>query len=126
MNVNQKELDNLKDLLSGQINLDSSFLTTLFNPEEPLAPNLVLNTQAASSSSGLEAFPSLPGQKLQLELDNGGGDNAVPSFFELNDVDEDGASAAPTTSNVDNSNSELNTPQVTVDDTDPLVAIMRK
>ena len=32
----QKDIDNLKDMLSGQITLDSSLISNLFNPNEPL------------------------------------------------------------------------------------------
>ena len=32
----QKEVDNLKDILSGQITFDSNIISNLFNPNEPL------------------------------------------------------------------------------------------
>ncbi|QQP55630.1 Heat shock factor proteinlike, partial [Caligus rogercresseyi] len=36
MNNMQRDLDNLKDILSGQVTLDTSIISNIFNPEEPL------------------------------------------------------------------------------------------
>lgn len=32
----QRDLDNLKEMLSGQITFDTNILTNIFNPDEPL------------------------------------------------------------------------------------------
>ena len=64
VNTVQKDLDHLKDMLSGQITLDSSLISNLFNPDESLSslfgnPDLNLgpfspsSLNPTSSSSGL-------------------------------------------------------------------------
>lgn len=82
----QKDLDNLKEMLSGQITFDANILSNLFNPDEPLASYF-----AASNND-------FTNQKLQLELEasTSSGTDAnheeildQPSLFELADIDED-------------------------------------
>lgn len=51
VNTVQKDLDNLKDLLSGQVTFDSSLISSLFSPEDPL-PNLFSGN--GSSLGGLQ------------------------------------------------------------------------
>lgn len=129
MNVNQKELDNLKDFLSGQVTIDSNFLSSLFNPDDPY-PNIVINAPTSQAAGDLASGQEGAGSKLHLELDNGnkGGPTDSDSFFEIPDYDESVSLATPqiaaTPSTIDNT--VLNTPKVVVDDTDPLVAIMKK
>ncbi len=134
----QKDLDNLKESLSGQINLDPSLLTNLFSPEEPL-PNLVYNMATPSSGQTGEAAsgPSSSSPlRLQMEGGKGGGNGAVatvtPSLLELAEMDDDhggadaggGASLSGVGATV--TPDALNTPLVFSDDTDPLVFQIKK
>lgn len=57
----QKDLDNLKEMLSGQITFDTNILSNLFNPEEPLASYF-----GAASSANNDFLNS----KLPLGLEN--------------------------------------------------------
>ena len=102
----QKDLDNLKEMLSGQITFDANILSNLFNPDEPLASYF-----AASNNDFMN-------QKLPLELEastssgtdaNHEGMLDQPSLFELADIDEDnhfGDDSIPNKSN-DESVAEL-------------------
>merc|ERR1712029_1104574 len=100
----QTEIDNLKDILSGQITLDSSLISNLFNPNEPL---MTMNFNQANKI-------------IDQQLDQ-------PSLFELADEYENelmGPPAAGTLSNTQNDFPSLETPLLTDDtfDTNPLLA----
>lgn len=135
----QKEIDNLKDILSGQITLDPNIVTNLFNPDEPLAAYFGVDKeqqqQGGSSSMGQ--------QKLQLELDAVAADEAAaaaaaeastqldeqPSLFELADIDDDVLQQKQSNDvlpeDMDNEMyPSLETPLVNIDmaDTNPLLA----
>ncbi|XP_040576048.1 heat shock factor protein 4 [Lepeophtheirus salmonis] len=56
MNNMQKDLDNLKDILSGQVTLDTSIISNIFNPEEPLY-SFVPSSGGAPSSNNLSSTP---------------------------------------------------------------------
>ena len=56
----QKDIDNLKDMLSGQITLDSSLISNLFNPNEPLF-NLNFPGENLTSNDA---------QQLSIQLEN--------------------------------------------------------
>lgn len=136
----QKDLDNLKEMLSGQITFDSNILSNLFNPDEPLASYF-----AASNNDFMN-------QKLSLELEasnSGPGadanhDNMLdqPSLFELADIDDDNdfANPAPVNNAAVKSNDDtvaelidldddfsasLNTPLVHFDAESPLLSQIR-
>ncbi len=110
----QKELENLKDLMSGQITIEPSIISSLFNPEEPMAPNIfdtpvtldLANFSGASgaaaaaispSSTNLLTQPQGNQPKLRLELANAAASGAdeAPTLFELADIDDDGVEAGP-------------------------------
>ena len=73
----QKEIDNLKDVLSGQITLDSSLISNLFNPNEPLY------FAGKDPMSNIAAEQKLP---LEMEVPEAA-TNEPPSFFELADIE---------------------------------------
>lgn len=84
INNMQAELDNLKDILSGQITLDSSLVSSLFSPEEnhpnmggfnfgPLPNNITIN------ADGLEDMQQDDLKSLSFQ----------PSLFELTAEDDD-------------------------------------
>lgn len=117
----QKEIDNLKDILSGQITLDSSLISNLFNPNEP--PLYQMNQ------------PS--NQKLPLEMETPAilnHNTEQPSLFELADISEElmPAPDLPGDNNEanegNNFNASLETPLITVEtlDTNPLLAQITK
>ena len=60
----QKDIDNLKDMLSGQITLDSNLISNLFNPNEPLF-NL---NYPGDNLTGNDAATG--GQQLSIQLEN--------------------------------------------------------
>lgn len=74
----QKDLDNLKEMLSGQITFDTNILSNIFNPEEPLAAYF-----AASNADFMQKLP------LELEAANNASGLDQTSLFELADIDED-------------------------------------
>jgi len=124
INTMQKELDNLKEILSGQITLDSTLVSSLFNVDDGI-PNMNLFNEALLNQ---EEEAGVGGQ--------GGAGNSVvtynPSLFELT---EDGSIAAPSPGKLQtptpahsgaNFDSMLNTPQISEDATDPLARLFAK
>ncbi len=130
----QKEIDNLKDILSGQITLDSSLISNLFNPNEPL---FNLNATGAGGNDTAVANPGGQG-KLPLEMENNSTslnlDSEAPSLFELADIENpthDEDLLAVPTSTASNQISKLDdyasleTPLINTEDvldTNPLLA----
>jgi len=117
----QKELDNLKDILSGQITLDSNIISNLFSPNENHLGFY------GSASPGKQSQQSL--QPLEMDYDSNKFDDQ-PTLFELADI-EDGGVLMPPPSNTGSFGDEdpyletnLQTPIVTLDtlDTNPLLA----
>lgn len=110
----QRELDNLKDLLSGQITLDTSLVTSLFSPEDSvssfsnlfnqfndsLLPNLIPN---ASPSKEEPQQPTDSKNDLKLVTYN-------PSLFELTEDDDVDFDVKPLFKNSNNDSGDLNTP----------------
>ncbi len=139
----QKEIDNLKDVLSGQVNIDPSLLTNLFSPEEPL-PNMMFSSTAAPSVAAAAAAATggktQGGPALRLEMDGGPVVATVtPSLLELAEMDEEGgegsssaAAAARSTPGAAAAAASLvtpdalNTPLIFYDDSNPLVAHLKK
>lgn len=145
MNIMQKDLDNLKDILSTQITLDSNLISNLFSPEEPLSSIL-------PASSGSSMVSSVNDHKLPLEMANNSASSGTPgksatgaaslgsgaefqnpSLFEL-DIDDDvnemptttvSKLAMPSATGAADLDS-LNTPLVMVDQTNPLLASIKK
>jgi len=132
INSMQKELDNLKDLLSGQITLDTSLVSSLFNAQEEGMPNMNLFNE------------SLLNQEEEASLQHSGSceptaKSAVtynPSLFELTEDDRMTPDIQTPSSNKPNTTSssqpgvnfdaDLNTPLVTEDTTDPLIRLLYK
>ncbi len=114
----QKDLDNLKDVLSGQITLDSSIISNLFSPDEPLnnsyfdpatgfSNNQQLSLeQQGTSNSGLEGVSAAataaslsPGPGTSAPSTSVGatsgddydasGVDTQPGLFELADIEDD-------------------------------------
>lgn len=110
----QRELDNLKDLLSGQITLDTSLVTSLFSPEDNLStinlfnqfnmdsliPNLLPN---ANPTKEEPTQPTDSKNDLKLVTYN-------PSLFELTEDDDVGFDVKPLFKNSNNDSDDLNTP----------------
>ncbi|XP_023327839.1 heat shock factor protein 1 isoform X2 [Eurytemora carolleeae] len=135
INNMQAELDNLKDILSGQITLDTSLVSSLFSPEDTL-PNL----GNLGNLSNLPANISLSADGL-LNDDNelNGDQNMIsynPSLFELTEEEDDGqgflnslntpSSSAHLESCLNTpqpSSLDLNTPQISEDTTNPLASL---
>ena len=118
----QKDLDNLKEMLSGQITFDTNILSNLFSPDEPLA------SYFASTSN-----TDMMNQKLPLGLEttnDGAGSLEQPTLFELADIDDDDNFSHPVTSKSnhetvaelidldDDFSASLNTPLVNFDNGD--------
>jgi len=71
VNTVQKDLDHLKDLLSGQITLDSSLISNLFNPDESLSALFAgqdLNLGAFSPPTSSSPL-NVPGILQSLEME---------------------------------------------------------
>jgi len=125
INNMQAELDNLKDLLSGQITLDSSLVSSLFSPED----NLNLNPANLSSLPANISFNAdglindYPTGDQQLVSYN-------PSLFELKDDLDDNdervdmleslQTPRPEDDGAHPGLNDLNTPLVSEDNTNPL------
>ena len=135
----QNDLDNLKDILSGQVTLDSNFVTSLFTPDDPI-PNLVYPTTTAPGT-----MPAPANTKRQLQMDNNGKESKgasgdTPSLFELAEIDGDDNDATSTSKaseldlNLDtplvnsggNDDLSLETPLVQADNENPLTRQLRK
>jgi hypothetical protein len=136
----QKDIDNLKDILSGQITLDSSLISNLFNPNEPLSNSYFGMDGNPLNNSGINLNQQQQ-HKLTLELETATGLNNVvdalvdddqPSLFELADIEDDGRANLLNTQQhhdmSENMDVSLETPLVTMDsfDTNPLLAQIRK
>lgn len=146
----QKDLDNLKDILSGQITFDNNFITSLFNPEDSI-PNFYsqpsgskasyLNPGAASSSA-----TNMPYQMTMPASNNGAESSNLepgtvaligeqPNLFDLANIDKDPMPPpeTPVASAGNDSNSTndyddvtLNTPLVFADQVNPLTKQFQK
>ena len=118
VNTVQKDLDHLKDMLSGQITLDSSLITNLFNPDESLAtlfagqdlnlgaigsppsgtsgnlPPLEMEVPTSKSElSGIISPGAVPTQQQQAAIgqylqQHEELEEDQPTLFELADIDE--------------------------------------
>ena len=118
----QTEIDNLKDILSGQITLDSSLISNLFNPNEPL---MTMNFNQDNTNSGstlpieMETSAEEANKIFDQQIDQ-------PSLFELADEygNDEGQMAPPAViTNNTNDFASLETPLLTDDlDTNPLLA----
>jgi len=143
VNSMHKELENLKDFMSGQITLDSSLISSLFNPEDPLPNNfdgpVTIDMPAGldvapAAGSSTSASPSGSGHpKLRLEM---AADMEPPTLFELAEIDDDGgvaesasevgvsvsrgAGASGGKVSVTPATATLNTPLVFADQNEPL------
>jgi len=132
MTFMQKDLDNLRDILSGQVTVDSNFISSLFNPDDPL-PNIMLQNPGVGLPAALNAA-DVPGagagsaSPLSLQMDGGanGGAGAAPSLLDMADLDDDGNLGAPTT-NEDGGIGDvtLNTPLVFPDE-NPMISQAKK
>lgn len=119
MNIMEKDLNNLKDILSGQITFDHSLITNLFNPEEPfILPDTMVSgggaaaaassPSAASAAAAAEAAAAAAAANIAMPKLHLGGkisgagvsggasaaaaimfDDQQPSLFELTDMDEE-------------------------------------
>jgi len=99
----QRELDNLKDLLSGQITLDTSLVTSLFSPDDNLSTiNLFNDSLMANMNQTKEEAAQPPDSKNDLKLVT-----YNPSLFELADDDFD---VKPLFKQGNNDDGNLNTP----------------
>ncbi len=125
----QREIDKLQDMIAGQVNIDPSLLTNLFNPEEPLsnlyAPPPATDKVAAAAAGGAPL-------RLQMVGSASAADNAVatvtPSLLELADIDDDAAGAAggEAGSGAQTGLGSLDTPLVLADEIDPLLSQIKK
>merc|ERR1712130_259396 len=137
INSMQKELDNLKDILSGQITLDSTLVSSLFNVDDNM-PNMNLfneNLLNQEEEAGHVTVSSQGGQGAQGSSE--GANSLVtynPSLFEL--TDEGNLMGPPASVGKQSREStphsgsafdiELNTPQISEDQTDPLIRLFGK
>ena len=86
VNTVQKDLDHLKDMLSGQITLDSSLISNLFNPDESLSSlfgnlgNSDLNLGAFSPTT-LNPTSSSSGLLQPLEMETPASKDAVNAII---------------------------------------------
>jgi hypothetical protein len=148
INNMQAELDNLKDILSGQITLDTSLVSSLFSPEDTL-PNLGGNLGNLGNLPNLSNLPaniSMSAEGLLNDENELNGDQNMisynPSLFELTES-EDGQGFldslnSPSSPHMElnaslntpqpsslNSSLDLNTPQISEDATNPLSSYQR-
>lgn len=136
MTMTTKDLDNLKDILSGQITLDPNLITNIFNPEDSfssLYPNMASDfplqfdlgsndNDSFSSMSNIPAIQDASGPNTLFGLNdfnevstNDHSEDKMMSDHEVQKLmagDED----AP----VDIDDSMLNTPKVVADNTNPI------
>jgi len=122
----QRELDNLKDLLSGQITLDTSLVSSLFNPDESLNNSMgIFNDGLLNLSVEKEPVKEKePAGELKHVTYN-------PSLFELTDEDDGpvfqiGNYKPPEPSAGMLGTPELNTPLVQDDGGDPMKFAMKR
>lgn len=125
----QQELDNLKEILSGQITLDTSLVSSLFSPEEQLPASLNLSNMPAAYSFAADGiFPDdANGDQQQIAYN--------PSLFQLTEeetnstgLEEAGMLNCKRPRPPDDLDLVLNTPLVGDDDllTDPLSRIVNE
>jgi len=131
------EIDNLKQILSGQIKMDTNMISNLFDPNVPLyfsGKDPITGNPIEQTGNNLPAVP----QKLSLEMEvpeeatNATSNNEPPTLFELADIegsDEDLMMPPPSiggSSKDQNNFSSLETPMILESalelDANPLVA----
>jgi len=107
----QKDLDNLKEMLSGQITLDTSLVSSLFSSDSDTLGSMNLFNENLLNPEEEVSTLLQPGEVKPVTYN--------PSFFELTDehVDSDEliTSSKPSPFEVD-----LNTPQIQEDSQDPM------
>eukprot|EP00096_Caligus_rogercresseyi_P011998 TRINITY_DN489_c1_g1_i1.p1 TRINITY_DN489_c1_g1~~TRINITY_DN489_c1_g1_i1.p1 ORF type:complete len:456 (+),score=196.40 TRINITY_DN489_c1_g1_i1:548-1915(+) len=136
MNNMQRDLDNLKDILSGQVTLDTSIISNIFNPEEPLYSFVPSSSSGSASSSSstpiiddlLRSMGEKTPSQLQLECES-------PAFMELAASDKPGSTTQRKKTTIlkisdklmspTEEFSELNTPAIIIDE-DPLLVSTRE
>ena len=128
----ENEIDNLKQILSGQIKMDTNMISNLFDPSVPL----YFSGKDPITGKPIEQTQNLPAvpQKLPLEMEvpeEATNNSEPPTLFELADIDdtdEDLMMPPPSLggSNKDNYYSSLETPLILDSalalDENPLVA----
>jgi len=121
INTNEKDLDNLKDILSGQITVDTSLINSIFtNENEPNNLNLFSDytfPDADQDSGAADISESDSNQISKYVTYN-------PSLFELADADADDEIIAEQSPFSDPS--VLLTPMIQDDQTDPLKKLFEK
>ena len=137
INSMQKELDNLKEILSGQITLDTSLVSSLFNVDHDGLPNMNLfNESLLNREEEASVLTSSPAENQP---------NSVvsynPSLFELTEDDDtpysDSLMPPPAEGGANKAMSitvqpgtafdlELNTPNISEDSSDPLLKLLYK
>jgi len=136
INSMQKELDNLKDILSGQITLDSTLVSSLFNVDDGM-PNMNLFNENLLNQEEEAGHVTLSSQGQGAQGSSEGANSLVtynPSLFEL--TDEGNLMGPPASVGKQSREStpqsgsafdiELNTPQISEDQTDPLIRLFGK
>lgn len=115
INTMQTELDNLKELLSGQITLDSSLVSSLFSAEDSIS-GLLNDTNDEISASNKQN--KVENSDIKLVTYN-------PSLFELTEEDQSGNMEHKTLENA-TFEIDLNTPLIQEDNTNPMKFFNRK
>merc|ERR1719244_838719 len=119
INSMQKELDNLKELLSGQITLDSSLVSSLFSADDNVSGMLtdsLMNTDNEISTNSSQT--NTDNSDVKLVTYN-------PSLFELTESTSQPAVKEDKTNENPTFDMELNTPLVQEDNTDPMKIFYR-
>lgn len=110
----QKDLDNLKEMLSGQITLDTSLVSSLFSSD-------------SDTMGGMNLFnENLLNQEEEINLSEPAEVKPVtynPAFFELTEDDSEEMMHTPNPSPFD---VDLNTPQIQEDSQDPMKKFFKK
>jgi len=122
INSMQKELDNLKEILSGQITLDTSLVSSLFSSEDNLAGmNLFSESLLGQEEemAGVQGGPSGDTSDLKLVTYN-------PSFFELTEEDSSVGEKSLVNPEKSSLDMDLNTPLIQEDTSDPLRLFYKK
>jgi len=136
INSMQKELDNLKDILSGQITLDSTLVSSLFNVDDGM-PNMNLFNENLLNQEEEAGHVTVSSQGQGAQGSSEGVNSLVtynPSLFELTDEGNlmgppasIGKQSRETTPQSGSAfDIELNTPQISEDQTDPLIRLFGK
>jgi len=113
----QKDLDNLKEMLSGQITLDTSLVSSLFSSDTDTLNGMNLFNENLLNHEE-ESTLLQPGEVKPVTYN--------PSFFELTDdnVDSEDMMHTPKPSPFDTM--DLNTPQIQEDSQDPMKKFFKK